>query len=365
MNTITTAPEYKIQIDTEKILTELNNGFIPQMKAENTIDGGEIATQSHAMDSIPIDTFNSLVEHLIRTGKLRDAMLLVCAGNWGMRYSDTVRVRFCHLFDADGKIKQLFHIPSGEKKTGKDNVYFNNKATEFIIRLYLKENPRVTRLDYLFTNNSNNCATRSLLDIEIEERFGKFTEAFEDKSNSLDKQFDGLLDLYSKSLITEETFIQKQSRIVNDKEVLQKQMDDLSEKINQYKNENQDKHFRRIRKPISRTAVEKLIKGTLAEIGVIPQNRADKSQTVTVAEKYNTHSLRKSFAEYFGIVGRKLRKEGILEIDNEVMELLQVKFMHSDITITNRYNKTTLRAFEIICNNMNLGMEAICNAIGG
>ena len=44
-------------------------------------------------------------------------MLMICMANWGMRYSDVVRVRFGHLFDNNGQFKESFSLPNGEKKT--------------------------------------------------------------------------------------------------------------------------------------------------------------------------------------------------------------------------------------------------------
>ena len=365
MNTIITAPEYKIQIDTEKILSELNNGSIGQMRALPEFQQEETVIQSHGMDSIPLEIFNQLVEHRISSGNLRDAMLLVCMANWGMRFSDVIRVRFCHIFNNNGEILKKFRIPSGEQKTSKENIYYNNRATESIIKLYLRKNPDTTRLDYMFVNNSNNCKSRTLLDVETEEHFGKTISNLTKKEKDINKQLESLIKLYAENLINAEEFTQSKIRLQAEKEAVQIKLNDINGKIDRFKAENPGKISYRIREAITRTTLEKIIKKTLAEIGIFPQNKLDKSHDVTIEEKYNTHSLRKSFSEYFYLTGVNLKDKGVVVLDNDMLQLLQTKFMHSSMNITNRYNKAMLNAFETICSEMNLGMEAIVKAIGG
>ena len=69
------------------------------------------------MNNFPIDIYNQIIEHSLNNGKIRNAMLMICMANWGMRFSDVVRVRFGHLFDSEGRFKENFSLPNGEKKT--------------------------------------------------------------------------------------------------------------------------------------------------------------------------------------------------------------------------------------------------------
>ena len=66
------------------------------------------------MNNIPADIYNRMIEYSLNNGKFRNAMFLICMANWGMRYSDVVRVRFGYLFDRNGQFKESFSLPNGE-----------------------------------------------------------------------------------------------------------------------------------------------------------------------------------------------------------------------------------------------------------
>ena len=106
------------------------------------------------MNNIPADIYDRMIEYSLNNGKFRNAMFVICMANWGMRYSDVVRVRFGYLFDRNGQFKESFSLPNGEKKTSKQVVYYNNEATKAIISLYLNQhiNRHKSRLDFLFVS---------------------------------------------------------------------------------------------------------------------------------------------------------------------------------------------------------------------
>ena len=106
------------------------------------------------MNYFPADVYNKMIEYSLSNGKIRNAMLMICMANWGMRFSDVVRVRFGYLFDRNGQFKENFSLMNGEQKTKKTVVYYNNDATKAIIGLFLKtpEGQKKSRLDYLFTS---------------------------------------------------------------------------------------------------------------------------------------------------------------------------------------------------------------------
>ena len=125
------------------------------------------------MNNFPIDVYNQMIEYSLNNGKIRNAMLMICMANWGMRFSDVVRVRFGHLFDSEGRFKESFSLPNGEKKTNKQVIYYNNEATEAIISLYLRQpiNSRKTRLDFLFTSESGNALKKNVQQIEADDLY--------------------------------------------------------------------------------------------------------------------------------------------------------------------------------------------------
>lgn len=359
-----------VQFDHRRLIEELTNGSVHQMKSLTEESSNSYATAEESrnrtggMDYLPEETYNSLVEHCIRSGKLRDAMFLICAVNWGTRFSDTVRVRFCHVFNRDGEFLDKFTLPNGEKKTRKQNYYYNNRATKAIIRMYLATNPKATPSDYMFTSNSGNAPRISLAEVERSERGGTRIRALEKEIKTIESRLDAFMTLWADGIISKEEFLRKKSDIENEKLAIQKEIDSLKEEIkNSFGESNIGSIL--IKKPISATAAQNIIKDNLAEIGIFPQNRKNKDMSVNVEVKYNTHSLRKTFGETFLIVGEKLHDEGIVNIDHDILKLLQGYYMHSNMSITGRYNKTMAKAFDVICSNMNIGMDAIIKAIGG
>ena len=125
------------------------------------------------MNNFPIDVYNQMVKYSLNHGKIRNAMLMICMANWGMRFSDVVRVRFGHLFDSEGRFRESFSLPNGEKKTSKQVIYYNNEATKAIISLYLRQpiNSRKSRLDFLFTSESGNALKRTVQQLEADDLY--------------------------------------------------------------------------------------------------------------------------------------------------------------------------------------------------
>ena len=125
------------------------------------------------MNNFPIDVYNQMIEYSLNNGKIRNAMLMICMANWGMRFSDVVRVRFGHLFDSEGRFKESFSLPNGEKKTSKSVIYYNNEATETIISLYLRQpiNSKKSRLDFLFTSESGNALRETVQQLEADDLY--------------------------------------------------------------------------------------------------------------------------------------------------------------------------------------------------
>ena len=167
----------------------------------------ETDSKTHkGMDNFPIETYNAMIEYSLNHGKIRNAMLMICMANWGMRFSDVVRVRFGYLFDSEGRFKENFSLPNGEKKTSKQVIYYNNEATETIISLYLKQpiNNRKSRLDFLFTSESGNALKASVQQLEADDLYNPQIESTKKALDKFPNTEKRLLEKYIKSKITDD-----------------------------------------------------------------------------------------------------------------------------------------------------------------
>lgn len=105
------------------------------------------------MDVMSLDIFETLIEHLLNKGKIRDAMLLTLHANWGLRNSDVASTRVFEVLKPDGTFRKK--VCKSEQKTGKlRNLYINN-ACRVAIATYLRSNPEKQMLDYLVTAEGN------------------------------------------------------------------------------------------------------------------------------------------------------------------------------------------------------------------
>ena len=313
------------------------------------------------MDNFPIEVYNQMIEYSLNNGKFRNAMLMICMANWGMRYSDVVRVRFGHLFDNNGQFKESFSLPNGEKKTKKTVVYYNNKATETIISLYLNQHRDKTRLDFLFVSESStgNCPVATVQQLEADDLYNAQIETVKKALKKVPDTEKRLLEKYIKGKITDDNFNYMSEVIKSERIEFEKELDKLMKSKREYVSPapNADKIY--IQKPLSHTAGENIIKDTLKEIGINPKNRKYKSEIQTTKEKYNTHSLRKTFADWFIKTGENLINNEELSFNETIMDLLKEKFKHSSRSVTTHYTNAQEEAFKVICKNMNIGLETV------
>lgn len=363
MLAIQTSLQRNIQMFRTQPETEVRN--IPMMRAntedeENLYERMDDAQQRQGMDSFPMDIYNRVIEYTLVNGKYRDAMLFICMANWGMRFSDVVRVRYCHIFDSNGNFKESFTLPNGEKKTSKKNTYYNNEATWKIISLYLSQPyTRRTPYDFLFISESGNAPTTTLKEIEIEEKYGYQIKLTEKHIREAEKQKADLLKLYSHDTICEAEFAEMNMNLKADIDRYNNELFDLQMQIGKYISPTINADKIKIQLGLSYMTVQDMLKRTLQKININTRNRKDKSQQMNCSLKLNTHSLRKTFAQEFVLTGTRLNADGKLDVDPTVLNLLQHKFMHSSMSITNRYNSTEERAFETICKSMNIGLEIL------
>lgn len=324
--------------------------------------------QEKGMNCLPEEIYNNMLNYCLCNGEIRNAMLLVCMANWGMRFSDLVRVRFGYLFDEKtGKIIDKFSLPNGEKKTGKEVVYYNNTATKKIIGLYLQQpcNSRKTRLDFLFTSESYNSPKASVKDLEASDLYDFDIEKTQKQLNKIPDKEKQLLNKFIEGKISDNSYARMKELIAEEKVKLNKEISNLIYKKNNYISMTPNAENIYIQIPISHQAGEDIVKNTLKKIGVIPRNCKNKNGEQTTNEKYNTHSMRKIFGDWFLSVGESLKISGELHFDNTILNLLVEKFMHSNSRVTAHYTDAQQKAFETICYNLNIGLDVINNYIYG
>lgn len=112
-------------------------------------------------------------------------------------------------------------------------------------------------------------------------------------------------------------------------------------------------------KALSGSAAEMIVKSTLKAIGIYTKNNKSDNGTINSELKICTHSLRKTYGKHFHEIGRKLKVTGKLNIDYDVLGLLMLDFAHSDMSTTQRYCGSAEEAKEIICKNMNIGLNLL------
>ena len=319
------------------------------------------------MNYFPADVYNKMIEYSLNNGKIRNAMLMICMANWGMRFSDVVRVRFGYLFDRNGQFKENFSLINGEQKTKKTVVYYNNDATKAIIGLFLNtpEGQKKSRLDYLFTSESNHATKATVQELEAEDLFNSQIESLQKNIKDINDVIYGSYDKYVVGKVSEEDYNRHNKRYEQEKSTLEKQLVDLIDKKKNYVSPTPDADKIYIVKPISHTTGERIIKETLLEIGVNPKNRKDKSTKRTTEDKYHTHSLRKTFTYWFIEMGEKLKDNKDLHFDATILDLLKEKLKHSSVSVTAHYTDTQERAFKLICQRINIGLEAVENHMYG
>lgn len=106
--------------------------------------------------------------------------------------------------------------------------------------------------------------------------------------------------------------------------------------------------------PLSRIQEERAIKDNLIELGIMLKNdpRCQDGEL-----KLNTHSLRKLYVEKFMETACKLKQEGVIDIDTQIITLVQMDLAHNSEQTTMRYSRSFEKKKEVICNHMNLGLE--------
>lgn len=120
----------------------------------------EIAAEHTSEPIKSLDDINRISKFLIENERYRDNMLFIVGINFGLRVSDLLQLRFCHLIDSNFVFRNTF--PILEKKTKntrkvRRNRYITiNDAVVEAVMLYLRNTTDVISMnDFLFRSNSN------------------------------------------------------------------------------------------------------------------------------------------------------------------------------------------------------------------
>ena len=126
-------------------------------------------------------------------------------------------------------------------------------------------------------------------------------------------------------------------------------------KMASIKGKNGNFYMYKTQAPLSRIQEERAIKDNLIELGVMLRNdpRCQGGEL-----KLNTHSLRKLYVEKFMETAYKLKQEGVIDIDTQVITLVQMDLAHSSEQTTMRYSRSFEKTKEVICKHMNIGLGA-------
>ena len=116
---------------------------------------------SEGMDAIPEPIFNSMIEYLLENGKTRDVLLYVLQANFGVRYSDLVKLRLINLIDIDGNFRDK--VNWCEQKTSKTRQYIINDAVKAATIIYLRTHTDKKLTDFLFTAEGRNKGYKKIM----------------------------------------------------------------------------------------------------------------------------------------------------------------------------------------------------------
>ena len=126
----------------------------------------ELAPEHSAEPIKSMDDIMKISRYLIMNDRYRDNMLFIVGINFGLRVSDLLELRFCHLINNNFTFKTTF--PVFEKKTRntrkhKKNRYITiNTAVIEAVTLYLEHTPGITLDNYLFRSESINSGNKNI-----------------------------------------------------------------------------------------------------------------------------------------------------------------------------------------------------------
>lgn len=132
--------------------------LLPCNKKENT--DFETVTE-RASDPIKnLEDIDRICNYFLEREQYRDYMLFVVGINFGLRYADLLRLRFCHILNEDMSFKESFDIVESKtaetRKKKKNRHVVINESVMDAIEIYLTHTDNVHLDDHMFPSHSNN-----------------------------------------------------------------------------------------------------------------------------------------------------------------------------------------------------------------
>lgn len=119
----------------------------------------ELAAEHTSEPIKNMDDIMRVSQYLIANKRYRDNMLFIVGINFGLRVSDLVKLRFCHIINDNCTFKGTFPIleqkTKNTRKHRKNRYITINTAVIEAVTLYLENTPNVRLSDYMFRSESN------------------------------------------------------------------------------------------------------------------------------------------------------------------------------------------------------------------
>lgn len=270
---------------------------IPQMQAL-----AQKQKERQGMDVLPLDLYEQMLENCLKNNDFRSCFWLTAMSNFGLRYSDVVKLRRIDLIDENNRIRESVLLQ--EKKTSKQRIVFINDAVKMAL-LMLLWNDDFAPTDYLIVSKGR--------------RKGYEVETYTDDNGK------------------------KKAVRINGKYVYKR-----------------DEFGRKIPKPLSRCQSEAIMKDIIVEnLGFALKNDKRCINTPDVIGKISTHSVRKLY-------GKAVTDAFIRNFDgNEAyahaaaLSFLSQDYGHSSEAMTLHYSKDFENLKKEITMKMNLGIEVL------
>lgn len=258
--------------------------------------------ESQGMDVLPLDLYYQMLENCLVREDYRSAFWLTAMSNFGLRYSDVVKMRRIDFIDEHNKIRDKILIQ--EKKTSKQRVLFVNKAVKMAL-LMLLWNSEILPTDFLIYSNGR--------------RKGYEMEMYIDTNGK-------------------KHAVRKNGKYV-------------------YK---LDENGNKIPKPLSRAQSENIMKNIIIEnLGVALKNDKRCRNNSDCVGKICTHSIRKLY-------GWAVTEAFITQFDSDIayahaaaLSFLSQDYGHSSEAMTLHYSKDYEALKKKIIMKMNLGLPIL------
>lgn len=143
------------------------DSLIPQTSTPTADEFDEIMSVaetkkiSQGMDVLPESVFNEMLNQCLAHGKYRNAFWLTTMANFGVRYSDVVKLRRIDFIDECNRLRDSVVIK--EKKTSKPRTMYINNAVKMALLMHLW-NGNFDPLDYLICSEGKHKGYETVAD---------------------------------------------------------------------------------------------------------------------------------------------------------------------------------------------------------